>query len=65
MTSKKFNGINKTPCKDCDRRQVGCHSTCPDYISFRKKRDELLEARFRERYGTPTYKYRNRKGDWK
>ena len=24
----------KTPCKDCERRELGCHANCQDYISF-------------------------------
>lgn len=24
----------RAPCKDCPRREVGCHSKCDDYIKF-------------------------------
>lgn len=35
------------PCKDCEKRAIGCHGTCPDYIKFRKERDEMnAKARF-------------------
>ncbi len=30
-----------TCCKDCTRRQLGCHATCKDYI---KQRKELTNA---------------------
>lgn len=33
--------INK--CFGCTKRRVGCHSECPDYISFREKLDEKNE----------------------
>ena len=29
-------------CKDCTKRTLGCHSTCEDYLAFRKERDEAL-----------------------
>lgn len=28
-----------TCCKDCEKRKVGCHSTCEEYKAFRSKRD--------------------------
>ena len=39
-----------TPCKDCDKRYVGCHSTCEDYISFAKKKKKENDAIKAERY---------------
>lgn len=33
----------KSPCKGCDKREVGCHSTCEDYISFREAAEALRE----------------------
>ena len=29
------------PCKDCERRELGCHDRCKDYISYKK---ELIDA---------------------
>ena len=29
-----------SPCKDCERRQLGCHSTCADYIAFDRAKKE-------------------------
>lgn len=29
----------KSPCLNCEDRQVGCHSSCCNYINFRKKID--------------------------
>lgn len=31
------------PCKDCTRRKQNCHSTCQDYIDFKKEREEQLK----------------------
>lgn len=32
--------VVKVPCKDCDKRSVGCHSTCEKYIAFTKAREQ-------------------------
>lgn len=34
-------------CKDCEKRTLGCHSTCEEYIRRSKKRREMLD-KFRE-----------------
>ena len=36
------------PCKDCEKRTPGCHSTCEEYIQFRKERDEMLNKKREE-----------------
>lgn len=28
------------PCKGCERREVGCHSVCEEYLTFRRLKDE-------------------------
>lgn len=47
----------KAVCKDCKRRNPGCHSNCQDYISFKKeledyhiklKEDKRLSAEWSE-----------------
>ena len=35
----------KSPCKDCQLRKVGCHSTCSDYIKYSKLCEEQAEIR--------------------
>ena len=32
-------------CKGCTKRTIGCHATCPDYISFKKEREEILRKK--------------------
>lgn len=27
------------PCKDCEKRVLGCHSSCEEYQEFRKEKD--------------------------
>ena len=34
----------KSPCKNCDKRQVGCHSSCEDYSAFKKYLAEVKKA---------------------
>lgn len=38
----------KAPCHNCDKRKLGCHSCCEEYISFRNNRDKLLLNRKKE-----------------
>ena len=28
------------PCKGCEKREVGCHATCEDYLTYRELKDE-------------------------
>lgn len=37
------------PCKDCTARQLGCHSTCEEYIAFRAECDALAAERVKRR----------------
>lgn len=30
---------HKCPCKECDKRTVGCHAVCEEYKAFRSKVD--------------------------
>ena len=29
----------KNPCHNCEKRVVGCHSSCEDYKTFREEKD--------------------------
>ena len=33
------------PCKDCDEREIGCHSHCIAYRKYRAEMDEILEKK--------------------
>ena len=37
------------PCLNCQDRVLGCHSTCLEYLEFRRERDELLEKKQQEK----------------
>lgn len=55
LTADNKIGINlcatpePSPCdRDCPKRSVECHSTCKDYIKWKKKVDEANHARWLE-----------------
>lgn len=37
----------EAPCKDCAKRKLHCHSTCEEYISFRKKKEKEYEDKLK------------------
>ena len=47
------NDTAGAPCKGCEDRHVGCHSTCERYIKSReehlKLKDEMFQAKDRQR----------------
>lgn len=38
--------MKNNPCKDCSRRQKGCHSNCNEYIIWRADKD-LINSQIR------------------
>lgn len=34
-----------SPCKDCNDRVLGCHSTCTKYKEFKEFRNKVSKAR--------------------
>jgi len=32
-------------CKDCERRRLGCHATCPAYAAYDARNKQIQEAR--------------------
>lgn len=37
----------KVPCKECQKRCLGCHSNCDEYKEYRNNMDDIRERRFR------------------
>lgn len=33
------------PCKDCDKRELGCHGKCEKYAEFREGRERAHQRR--------------------
>ena len=46
ITVKK--GHKNPPCKDCEKRHVGCHSSCEDYIAYSENRAKQNARRFKD-----------------
>lgn len=40
---------NCTCCKNCEKRHIGSHDTCEDYIAFRSERDVQLAEDYKRR----------------
>lgn len=40
----------KNSCYKCEKRQVGCHGSCEDYLAWRAKQDKILERRAQENF---------------
>ncbi len=38
-----------SPCKNCQRRALGCHVSCPEYEIFRARCDLAADERQRKR----------------
>ena len=38
-----------TPCKDCTDREIGCHSSCDKYATYRAIIDEYKNATYGQR----------------
>ena len=35
----------QAPCRDCDKRYLGCHSECADYIDYNNKQQKIRYER--------------------
>jgi hypothetical protein len=35
----------RCPCKECDRRKIGCHGFCEQYQAWKKQEDEKKLAK--------------------
>lgn len=38
------------PCKDCEERQIGCHSTCEKYLQYRALKDKQNKDRVKQAF---------------
>lgn len=30
----------RIPCKGCQRREIGCHGKCPDYVAWQEEHEK-------------------------
>lgn len=42
-------GAPKGPCRDCDKRTVGCHAGCDIYKNYREQLEDWTEKRKKEK----------------
>lgn len=50
-----------TCCKNCTKRHLRCHSTCEDYLEFRKNKDiENAKIHYNRTYDADIIDYHNR-----
>lgn len=45
-----------TPCKDCTDREIGCHSSCDKYATYRAIIDEYKNATYGQRKAAGEYR---------
>lgn len=45
----------KAPCRDCDRRHIGCHTICTEYKAWRREQDKIIEAKAKEEAAKPAF----------
>ena len=42
--------MNKSPCKNCTKRTLGCHESCQDYNTYKKNMETINCKRRTELY---------------
>lgn len=40
--------IVRSPCKDCPDRQLGCHSTCKKYLTYKEICETIREEKYNQ-----------------
>jgi hypothetical protein len=48
--------MNRCPCKDCQERTVGCHSSCQKYIDWYSERNRLVEE-YKKKHSRNSYSW--------
>lgn len=42
--------LAECPCRDCTKREIGCHAKCSDYGEWKKENEALRRKRHKEIY---------------
>lgn len=46
--------MKTAPCKDCQKRELGCHATCEAYLAYHAERVKIYtEQQTRDRINLP------------
>ena len=38
-------GFTQSPCQNCNKRSLGCHASCEDYIRYKLKYDDQMKKK--------------------
>lgn len=49
MNNAIYSGMKQAPCRDCEKRTVGCHASCEQYQAFRRYREAVKAEQYRQR----------------
>lgn len=41
--------MEKSPCRGCDERRIGCHASCEKYIDWKNRQLKICQSRIEER----------------
>ena len=44
------------PCKGCEERQIGCHSSCEKYLDYKAKAEEIAKRQRADAHHGRDYK---------
>lgn len=44
------------PCKNCEKRTVGCHASCEPYLAVKSKHDANREQEYQEKYNNDLFR---------
>lgn len=47
--------MKTAPCKGCEKRQVGCHATCEDYLEFHAERVKICAEQQKQKKKTNAF----------
>lgn len=47
--------MKTAPCKGCEKRQVGCHATCEDYLELHAERVKICAEQQKQKKKTNAF----------
>lgn len=53
MSRPWASGYKGCPCRDCDRRLVGCHGLCPEYQAWKRETERIKDEKREESVELP------------
>ena len=53
--------MSYSSCKGCEKRKLGCHSTCEDYQNFKNRNKEISEERQQQKELDEYFNYKKLK----